>query len=266
MADEGISVGIIGGTGMLGSAIARAIAERDVLQAYGGLWVSNRSGSAGPLADLPGLVVTTDNRRLVAACDVVFLSVAPADAAKLDIDAEGRLVISVMAGIRLAELARIADTPRVIRAMSSPAAAQGLAYSPYFAGPGATAEDRALAQRFLAACGLTDEAGSEDEIDLFTAITGPVPGFAALFADCLIRHAVARGVDPGRAERAVRQLFRASGVMLADGPAPAEHVRQMIDYAGTTAAGMTRMLEAGLAEAIGEGIDASAAAARALGD
>lgn len=99
-----------------------------------------------------------------------------------------------------------------------------------------------------------DEIAHEARADRFTAMTGPVPGFVALFADCMIRYAEAAGIAPDVAERAVRQLFLASGEALGKGvESPAGQVRAMVDYAGTTAAGLISMESAGIARVIAGG-------------
>ncbi|NHX28415.1 pyrroline-5-carboxylate reductase, partial [Escherichia coli] len=80
-------------------------------------------------------------------------------------------------------------------------------------------------------------------------------------------YARTQGVAPDMAERAVRQLFSAGGAMLADDPAsPEQQVQGMIDYAGTTAAGLLAMREAGLGRVVATGLDAAVAKARALGE
>ena len=118
----------------------------------------------------------------------------------------------------------------------------------------------------FAACGLTDEISDEAQIDTFTALTGPVPGFVAYFADCMIAYATKRGIEPAIADRAIRQLFRASGTVLAgEGASPGEHVREMIDYAGTTAAGLVAMRGSPIAASIEDGLDAATTKARELG-
>ncbi|MDH3264001.1 MAG: pyrroline-5-carboxylate reductase, partial [Paracoccaceae bacterium] len=214
----------------------------------------------------PGVTATRDNQSLAAASDVILLSVPPARAGEIGLRAEGRLVISVMAGITVAEIRRLTGADRVIRAMSSPAARLGLAYSPWFASPAVTLADRATATRLFAACGETDEVAEEGQIDVFTALTGPIPGFVAYFADCMASYAAGQGIDPAIADRAVRQLFRAAGAMLAGGsPTPADHVREMVDYAGTTAAGLRQMEASPLRQSIHDGLDAATRAARALG-
>ena len=257
-------IGIIGGSGMLGRAIAHALLDRKVLPASD-LWVSNRSGDRTGFEQFSEVNVTTDNARLCDACEVLILTVPPALAPEIGIEAPSRLVISVMAGVTLDELQALTGSDRVVRAMSSPAAQLGLAYSPWVASPATSAVDRDRIARIFSACGATDEIGDESHIDHFTAMTGPVPGFVAFYAECMIDYAVKAGIAPEIADRAIRQLFFSAGAMLAHGEAsPAAHVQQMIDYAGTTAAGLVAMKNSPIRDAIGEGLDAAVEKARKM--
>jgi pyrroline-5-carboxylate reductase len=166
----------------------------------------------------------------------------------------------------MTRLAELTGAERLVRAMSSPAAGRNLAYSPWFSGPHVTDDDRALLTSLFSACGKTDEVFSEEQIDCFTALTGPVPGFVAFFAECMTTYATAHGIEPRTANRAIHQLFHASGVILAEGPAtPADQVQAMIEYAGTTAAGLKAMRGSPLASLVHEGLDAARRKAREFG-
>ena len=257
-------IGIIGGSGMLGRAIAHALLDRMALPAAG-LWIANRSGGKAGFEQFPDIQVTTDNARLGEACDIVILSVPPTMAPGIGIEVPGKLVISVMAGVTLDRLQALTGSDRVVRAMSSPAAELGLAYSPWAASPAIGPADRDIVTRIFSACGVTDEIEDESQLDHFTAMTGPVPGFVAFYADCMIDYAVKAGIAPAIADRAVRQLFFSAGAMLAHGQAsPADHVQQMVDYAGTTAAGLEAMRASPIRDAIAEGLDAAVQKARGL--
>ncbi|WP_121060731.1 pyrroline-5-carboxylate reductase family protein [Chachezhania antarctica] len=253
------TVGIIGGTGTLGSAIVRALLARKVVSPDR-LWLANRSGEAGPFSDIPGINVTRRAQDLAETCDVIVLSVPPASIPELDLTAPDALILSVMAGVSLKTLTGCTGAPRAVRAMSSPAAARHLAYSPWIASATVTEKDRARVTAIFGACGTTDEIADESQIDIFTAMTGPVPGFVALYAQAMTDYAANRGVSPDIADRAVRQLFLGAGLMMSDGPmTPADHVAEMIDYAGTTAAGLEAMLATDLFDSIAEGLDAAVA-------
>jgi pyrroline-5-carboxylate reductase len=258
------TIGIVGGSGALGGAIARALLRQGCV-APERLWISNRSGASAGFEDWPGVRFTTRNQDLAEACAVVLLSVPPQSASAMEIDAPDRLVVSVMAGVTIARIAQLTGARRVVRAMSSPAADIALAYSPWCASAAVSAEDRDTVRALFAACGLTDEVPNEDQIDHFTALTGPVPGFVAYYADCMVAYAVKRGIDPAIAERALRQLFHASGRVLATSPAsPGAEVQAMIDYAGTTAAGLEAMQDSPLAASIERGLEAAYRKARRI--
>ena len=260
--DHNWTFGIIGGTGMLGGAMARAIINKRAF-GPGRLWLSNRSGTA---EGFDGAMITSDAQQLADMCDVVLLCVPPAAVGSLEITAPDRLVISVMAGVSLDQLQQITGARRVIRAMSSPAAEYGLAYTPWCARSGVTTTDRARATALFEVFGKTDEVtGDEGQIDLFTAMTGPVPGFVAFFADAMTRFAQDQGIAPRIADRAVRQLFLGAGEMMTKGEmTPSEHVQEMIDYAGTTAAGLKAMQASAISDEIADGLLAAVAKARAI--
>ena len=259
------SIGIVGGSGQLGGAIARALLRARLI-APERLYISNRSGSTSGFEDWSGINFTTCNQDLADACQIVLLSAPPAMASGIEINAENRLVLSVMAGVTIDRIRDYTGASRIVRAMSNPAANIGLAYSPWCASSGATDADRQWVQTLFDACGLADEVPTEDQIDRFTALTGPVPGFVAYFADCMAGYAKKHGIDPVIADRAVCQLFRASGTVLAGSPAsPAEHVGAMIAYAGTTAAGLQALSASPLAAAIEQGLDAAYDRAQSIG-
>ncbi|MBE9639875.1 pyrroline-5-carboxylate reductase family protein [Salipiger mangrovisoli] len=257
---QGLAVGVIGGTGMLGRSLVAGLLDSGLLRS-GALWVANRSGTRGALPE--EVRVTADAQELVAGCDVVILSIPPAQFGALDLDASGRLVISVMAGVSLARLAERSGASRVVRAMSSPAAARGLAFSPWCGAIGDA--DRARVTALLAAWGKTAEVADESQIELFTAMTGPVPGFVAQFAACMAEFATRRGISPSVADMAVRQLFLSAGEMMAQGAAsPQDHVQEMVDYAGTTAEGLLAMQAAGVQRVVDIGLDAAVARTRKI--
>ena len=251
------SIGIVGGTGQLGGAIARGLL-RNQFMTPGRLWISSRSGNTSGFEEGLRIRFTIRNQELVDACQIVIVSVPPHLASSVDINAEDRLVISVMAGVSMEQIEQQTRAKRIVRAMSNPAAEIGLAYSPWCGSADLTDEDREWTRRLFEACGMTDEVPDQEQIDQFTAMTGPVPGFVAYYADCMVEYAVKHGIDPAIADRAMRQLFHASGVVLAESEAsPGEHVRDMIAYAGTTAAGLKAMKASPLAASIEQGLEAA---------
>ncbi|WP_018388697.1 pyrroline-5-carboxylate reductase [Ancylobacter sp. FA202] len=250
------SFGLVG-CGQLGVAIATALLRAEAVDPAR-MWIANRSGPVAALAHYPALNWTREVQVLGQECDTLLLALPPAAGRPLRFEGAGRLVVSVMAGVSVEDLGAISGGARVVRAMSSPAAAIGMAYSPWFAGAGVTPADRRVVRALFSACGITDEVPDESQIDVFTAITGPVPGFVAAFAASVQDYAQGQGVDPQVARRAVGQLFHAAGALLAGSEQPAaDFVAEMVDYAGTTAAGLEALRAAGLADVVAEGLEAA---------
>jgi len=264
MSNKGLTIGIVGGSGMLGRALAQAVLQSAFVPP-GQFWISNRSGHSDLSELFPGVTVTNKNQELADACDIIVLSVPPTNVEQINLSARDKLAISVMAGVTLHRLHHLTGSNRVIRAMSSPAAKDGLAYSPWCVSADVTETDRKQTTAFFEVCGLSDQVETEAQIDGFTAMTGPVPGFVALFAKAMVDYGIAQGIPESVADRAVRQLFLAAGKMMSEGPmTPADHVEEMIDYAGSTAAGLEAMVNLSVPDRIADGLDASVAWIRAI--
>ncbi|URK88771.1 NAD(P)-binding domain-containing protein [Rhizobium sp. RCAM05350] len=251
------TLGVIGGTGWLGGALLRPALAKGFVAAAD-LILSSRSGKTAGFEAWPDIRFVTDNGSLVAQSDIVILSVRPEDIDALDLDLSGKLVISVMARVPAAALLTRFKSERIIRAMPNACAEQGLSFTPWLSTPETTAADAAFADSFFACSGRTTRLSTESELDYFTALTGSGPAFIAAFADVMIHDAIENGVAPDVADTAVRQLFLGSGAWMADASeTPADAVRIFTEYGGTTAAGLTAMLSAGIAGPISKGLVAA---------
>jgi pyrroline-5-carboxylate reductase len=81
----------------------------------------------------------------------------------------------------------------------------------------------------------------------------------------MLTHAVARGLDPELARRAVEGVVCDASRLLANqATTPAATVRTFVDYRGTTAAGLTAMMEGGFSDAVHAGLTAAADAANKM--
>lgn len=260
---KGVRIGIIGGAGWLGGAIAAAVLDAGIV-APEHLSLSYRTTRPDRF---PGAFWTADNQTLAARSDVILLSVRPADWQDLTVNAEGKLVISVMAGIRLAALGERHRTHRAVRALPNAAAEVRKSYTPWLATDGIDDTDRAIVRTIFDACGIQDEVRSEAEIDYLTGFTGSGPAFPALLADAMMADAVSRGLDPYVARRAVNALLVGAGRLLEQrDDCPTETVKTFLDYRGTTAAAIEAMTRAGFRTAVAQGLTAAHEKSLRLGD
>ncbi|WP_315918174.1 pyrroline-5-carboxylate reductase family protein [Mesorhizobium sp. SP-1A] len=257
-------VGIVGGNGWLGSAIGLAMLEAGVIEPRD-LCVSSRSGLAPSFADWPDVEAISDNAVLAQRSDVIVLSVRPQQFPDIGIDAGGKLVVSVMAGVAMKTLQTRCGSDRVVRAMPNAAAEIRRSYSPWCASAAVTDSDKTFVQAMFEASGTADEVPDEAAIDYLTALSGSGPAFPALLAAAMLEHARRNGLGEAVARRAVAAVVTdAAQLMRAASFSPEDMVKTFIDYRGTTAAGLQAMLDHGFKEAVGAGLGAATEKAAAM--
>ena len=261
---QAMTLGIIGGGGWLGRSIGAAMLVKGVL-APANLILSSRSGRVEGFEAWSEVQLTTNNCELARQADVIVLSVRPEQFAEVQVDAADKLVISFMAGVSVDTLIERTGSRRVIRAMPNAAAEIGQCYTPWFATEAVTAADKAFTQAMFEACGSADEVAGEADLDYLTGLVGSGGAYPALLAEAMLAHALARGISPRVAENAVRGVVVGASQLLGrGGMPPAEMVKAMLDYRGTTAAGLQAMLDAGFKQAVDAGLEAAEAAAQRM--
>ncbi|WVT75772.1 pyrroline-5-carboxylate reductase dimerization domain-containing protein (plasmid) [Sinorhizobium chiapasense] len=258
-----LRVGIIGGAGWLGGAIAEAILDAGIAEPQN-LSLSYRSERPNRF---DRSFWTSDNQALADRSDVIVLSVRPADWPSLNVDAEGKLLISVMAGIRLSALGARHRTGRVVRALPNAATEVRKSFTPWIAAADVREDDRSIIRAIFDACGSQDEVRSEAEIDYLTGLTGSGPAFPALLAEAMMADAISHGLAPEIAKRAVNTLIVGAGRLLEQrDECPAETVQTFLDYRGTTAAAIEEMRAAGFGAAVSRGLSVAFRKSVRMGD
>lgn len=249
-----MKIGVIGGGGWLGGAIVESLLAESVVK-IDDIALSYRREQPERFA---GAFWTADSQLLADRSEVVILSVRPQDWPALSVDAKGKLVISVMAGIRLDALAQNHNTRRVIRTLPNAAAEVGKSYTPWVASADATESDHAVVRKIFDACGVQDQVSSESDIDYLTGLTGSGPAFPALLAAAMMEDALARGLSREVAQRAVNTVLVGTGRLLERKDiAPRESVEAFLGYRGTTAAAIEVMRAAGFDQAVAKGLAAA---------
>ena len=253
-----LRVGIIGGTGWLGNAMAQAALSAGVLTPDR-LTISSRSRS-GDAFKQSGAHWTRDNEELVKRSDLVVLSVRPAQFSQIAADMSGKLVVSVMAGISCNKIALHTRASRIVRAMPNAAAVIRKSFTPWFATKEVGPAEKAAVQAFFAACGEPAEVQAESDIDYCAVMTGTGAAFPTLLAEAMIADAIARGLAPDFANKAAKGVICNASQLLANPDESSAHiVREMIDYGGLTAAALQTMLARGFNEAVSAGFEAALA-------
>lgn len=251
-----LKIGIIGGTGWIGGAMARHLLSAHLIDTSS-LIVSNRTGEAEGLADIKQLRITTDNTALVDESDIVVLSIRPQDFKKITIDVKNKMALSVMAGVTVETIQAHTHAQTVIRTMPNAAIEIGESFTPWYCADELSDDRIASIEKIVNSFGTSTRVDREDDIDFFTALTGSGHGTVACFATTLVDAAVKHGIDKTVAIAGVKQLLRGMGELLQQPDCDLHRdVQRVIDYAGTTAQIVLSLQDQGLDEIVERAIDA----------
>jgi len=221
-----------------------------------------------------GVRGSTDNREVVADADLIVLAVKPQDMAQAarniarEVTGRRRLVVSVAAGVRLADLARwLGDGVPMVRAMPNRPALIGAGITALYAGAGITADDRGAVERLMSAAGETVWLDQESQMDAATAISGSGPAYFFLLIEALEAAGMAIGLPHETSRRLAAATARGAGRMAAEsGLEPATLREQVTSKGGTTAAALEVMEAGGLRGMVRSAVEAAARRSVELAD
>jgi pyrroline-5-carboxylate reductase len=204
--------------------------------------------------------------------DVVVLAVKPQQmrevARALAPGLQGELVLSIAAGIRLADLARwLGGYTRLARCMPNTPALIGAGITGLYARPEAGSEGRAQVQTILEAVGEAIWVEDEALLDPVTAVSASGPAYVFYFIEALERAAVELGLDPAGARQLAIQTFRGAAELAArSSDAPAILRERVTSKGGTTERALAALQSDRVADAIVRAVRAASERARELGD
>ncbi len=163
--------------------------------------ISNRSGVS---TFEPGVRLLADNQQLVDLSDIVVLSIRPEQFRELLINARGKVVISLMAGVPAAAISAATGADVIVRAMPNAAVEIRQSFTPWYSVGKLVEHDRQWVQRLFECVGSADEVPEEDCIDYLSALSGTGPAFPAMLQMALTNQAVAAGIPLVIAQRAAQ--------------------------------------------------------------
>jgi pyrroline-5-carboxylate reductase len=206
------------------------------------------------------------------AADVIVFAVKPQNlqeaASALGAPGPGQLVISVVAGIRLADLCRwLGGHRRLVRAMPNMAALAGQGIAGLFALPEVNAGERDRAELILSAVGETIWLSDETMMDAVTAVSGSGPAYVFYFIEAMQRAAEKLGFGEDEARRLVLATFRGASTLALQSTEAVSVLRERVtSKGGTTAAALAVLNAAGVDQAIVKAIEAAQRRGRELGE
>ena len=181
------SVGFIG-YGNMAKAISATFAENKDIKNLGAYDVNKNA--------FDGKVAMYDSAdKLIAASDILFLSVKPqaASEALAGLDFSGKIVISIMAGTDIKKIAALCSgAQKIVRVMPNLCARVGKSVNA-FCPSGLTDEEKADVFELLSCFGLAAEF-EESFFDVITGLTGSSPAYTFRYAKALTECGVNNGL------------------------------------------------------------------------
>lgn len=216
-----------------------------------------------------GVRVTSDNRDVVDASELIVLAVKPQKYEEVIGDLSprcaGRCIVSIGAGISTQWLRERLPGAFVVRVMPN---------TPLQLGLGATAvaqTDDVPDELFQTVCDIFSAAGTvsvipESQMDDVIPVSGSSPAFFFRMADVMVRWAQEQGMDPQVAlELAAASMKGSAEMLLRSGKTAGELTRQVCSPGGTTLAALTAFDERGFDELMRDAMGRCAQRSRELG-
>lgn len=254
---KGKTVGFIGG-GNMGGAMIGGLLKDATLTADQVIVSDISSERLGELQTTFGVLVTQDNREVVASSDVLVLAIKPQVFSMLEFDADTANVdfaISIMAGVSIEALSAQLGMSAIVRCMPNLPAMIGQGMAVWTATSDVDAAQRDQAAAILGAMGQQVFVEKEDLLDAATAISGSGPAYVFLFMESMIDAGVHLGFSRVQAEQLVYQTFAGAVAFATTSEESAGTLRNRVTSpAGTTAEALYHMEKAGIRHGIARGV------------
>jgi len=265
-----MDIGFIGGGNMAAALIGGLQASKP--GATRAIVIEPNDTARAGLSQRFGAITHATSHANLSACEAIVLAVKPQQfqeaAQSIAPFVAGRLLVSVAAGIRCADIARWSGgQAAVVRCMPNTPALIGAGITGLFAGAGVSAAQRELAGTLLGAVGETVWVAEEKLLDAVTAVSGSGPAYVFYFIESLERSGLELGLDATAARRlAIATMLGAARLAEQSDDPPALLRERVTSKGGTTHAALTSMEADGVADAIRRAVRAAAERAKQMGD
>ena len=205
-------------------------------------------------------VNATDDLQQVQTCDVIVLAIKPQQlpnlAKTLAPLLNKQLIISIAAGIRLADLSRWLGNDgttygTIVRAMPNTPAQIQAGITGLYAMPKVSTAQIAQADLILSAAGSTLWLDSEEKLDAITAISGSGPAYVFYFIEALQAAAIELGLSEAQAKQLSIATFKGASLLADASTTPIATLREQVtSKGGTTEQGLLSLQDSKVKQAI----------------
>jgi pyrroline-5-carboxylate reductase len=254
---------VVIGCGNMGSAIIEALLQQGVYDAQAFTIVEKQENPYIENLVAQKAVVLDEIEKLAGNLELVILAVKPQDSASVMKQVASKvsadtLVISIMAGISIAEIDSLIPGVQIIRCMPNTPCSIQQGMIVYCGNSRVSADSFELAQQVLSATGRAFQVTDEIMIDAATAISGSGPAYVFFLAEALKEGATRLGFSAEQSEMLATQTLLGSAMLLNQSPdSPEELRRKVTSPGGTTEAALKTFAEQQVKEKLIQGFKAS---------
>lgn len=259
------------GAGQMAQALVRGFVAGELVEAANVVFFDPAEGAAaGFLRQAPKAIRAGSNAEAAEGAETVILAVKP-QTMPLAMEqlraagAQGKLFISIAAGVTLAKLASGLGTERVIRVMPNTPCLIGQGAAAYASAAGASSQDGALVERLFSSVGKVF-AVEEKLLDAVTGLSGSGPAYVFVMIEALSDGGVKMGLPRTIATALAAQTVLGAAALLLSGD---EHPGQLKDRVaspgGTTIAGLAALESHGFRGAVIAAVEAATRRSQELG-
>jgi pyrroline-5-carboxylate reductase len=256
------TIGFIGAGNMAEALIKGVINSK--LYAPENVFISDiRAERLKELAEKYSVVAYKENNELAAKAQTVVLSIKSQNMTDVlesikDSIGSGKLVISIAAGIKVANIAAILEDIAIVRVMPNTPALIGQGAGALFANERAKPM-LSKAAEILSAVGKAVIVDDEDLIDAVTALSGSGPAYYFLLMEEMIKTGARLGLPEDIAKDLVLQTAKGAGLLAVEadknGESPAVLRQKVTSPGGTTEAALGVFKEGKISELISAAIN-----------
>jgi pyrroline-5-carboxylate reductase len=205
-------------------------------------------------------------------CEVLVLAVKPQQmkeaVAPLAGKLSGQLVISIAAGLRMADISRwLGGYRNLVRTMPNTPALISAGVTALCADPSVDLEGRTHTEKVLRAVGSTIWVNDEAQMDAVTAVSGSGPAYVFYFLEAMEAGGLKLGFDAVTARQLAVETFIGAARLAEQSSESLSTLRSRVtSKGGTTEAALNAFGANDVAEGIARGIAAADARGRELGD
>ncbi|MEM6265747.1 MAG: pyrroline-5-carboxylate reductase [Bacteroidota bacterium] len=263
---------LIIGAGNMGTTYAEGFLKAHLIQPSQLFFLDKSERKAEQLHHYSSNPLHTYPSAFIRNMDLVILAVKPQDFSGLATNLEphireNQVVLSIMAGVSMKQIAKSLGTKKVVRAMPNLPAQIGMGMTVFTTSSKVSKGELLNIQNLLNTTGKTLYVGNEMMIDAATAISGSGPGYVFYLMDAMMEVGRRMGFSDSEAQLLVTQTFLGSVHLLQrDELTCNDWVQKVASRGGTTEAALVSFETNELSQSLEDGLSAAFERARELSE